>query len=394
MDPFETPDIPETDKAFAPVRAIPAVANVAKVAKVANVAAVTKAVPTAPHVAAVPPVAPPLETPAAAPAPVPPPTPTPVPAPSTDMIGDRFVLAGLLTHDQVARVVDHQRRHHQRFGEAAVQMGLLSQADVQSVLSQQFRYATGVGPGTGLDPSLAIALAPFSAEAEAVRRVRAELSIRLSGLPKLAVAIVSPGDDEGKTYLAASLAIAYSQLGKRTLLVNANMRTSGQRDLFGLTRQNGLSTMLAGRAPIDAGEHAPGFPMLHVITSGPQPPNPLELLLEQGLERLLTSFAEDFDVFIVDTPGASGSSDAQVIARQVGQCLLVGRQHVSLLEDLERTQAQMSTSGAQTVGIVYNTFDADARGPQLAVKAGGKNQSPGKGKRTLSGRLQRWLRRK
>ncbi|MCZ2498417.1 polysaccharide biosynthesis tyrosine autokinase [Xylophilus sp. Kf1] len=311
---------------------------------------------------------------------------------STDKIGDRFVLAGLLTQDQVARVVEHQRRHNQRFGEAAVQMGLLSQADVQSVLSQQFRYATGVGPGTGLDRSLAIALAPFSAEAEAVRRVRAELSIRLSGLPKLAVAIVSPGEDEGKTYLAASLAIAYSQLGKRTLLVNANMRSSGQHDLFGLHRQDGLSTMLAGRAPISAGEHAPGFPLLHVIASGPQPPNPLELLLEQGLERLLTSFAEDFDVFIVDTPGASGSSDAQVIARQVGQCLLVGRQHVSLLEDLEKTQAQMTTSGAQTVGVVYNTFDAGARAPRAAsaTRARDARQDP----RSPPGRLQRWLRRK
>lgn len=384
MDPFENQDIPETDKAFAPVRAFPRVPTVPPVARRPGMT------PAAPPVAAVPPVAAPMESPADAASP---------PA-SPDKIGDRFVLAGLLTHDQVARVVEHQRRHNQRFGEAAVQMGLLSQADVQSVLSQQFRYATGVGPGTGLDPSLAIALAPFSAEAEAVRRVRAELSIRLSGLPKLAVAIVSPGDDEGKTYLAASLAIAYSQLGKRTLLVNANMRTSGQRDLFGLTRQNGLSTMLAGRAPIDAGEHAPGFPLLHVITSGPQPPNPLELLLEQGLERLLTSFAEDFDVFIVDTPGASDSSDAQVIARQVGQCLLVGRQHVSLLEDLERTQAQMSTSGAQTVGVVYNTFDADARGPRLAVKDGGRARpkagggAESKSKSTLSGRLQRWLRRK
>lgn len=373
MDPFETSDIPEADKAFAPVRAVP------------RAAPSSPAATAAPRVSAVPPaVVPPAPTPAAGPAP-------------TDKIGDRFVLAGLLTQDQVARVVEHQRRHNQRFGEAAVQLGLLSQADVQSVLSQQFRYATGVGPGTGLDPSLAIALAPFSAEAEAVRRVRAELSIRLSGLPKLAVAIVSPGDDEGKTYLAASLAIAYSQLGKRTLLVNANMRGSGQDDLFGLNRQDGLSTMLAGRAPVSAGEHAPGFPLLHVITSGPQPPNPLELLLEEGLERLLTSFAEDFDVFIVDTPGAAGSSDAQVIARQVGQCLLVGRQHVSLLEDLERTQAQMSTSGAQTVGVVYNTFDAGARAPRAAVK-GTNAARPAADlngrKSTPPGRLQRWLRRK
>ncbi|WPB56116.1 polysaccharide biosynthesis tyrosine autokinase [Xylophilus sp. GOD-11R] len=355
MDPFETSEIPETDRTFAPVRPRP--------------------VP--PPVTPRPPTAAELEAEAAAAAPA-------VPTAPPDKIGDRFLHAGLLNREQVARVIERQKRDGLRFGEAAVQLGLLSQADVQSVLSQQFRYATGAGSHAGLDPSLAIALAPYSAEAEAVRRVRAELSIRLSGLPKLAVAIVSPGEGEGKSYLAASLAIAYSQLGKRTLLVNANLRSSGQRDWFGLNRQDGLSTMLAGRAPISAGEPAPGFPLLHVIGSGPQPPNPLEILLEPALERLLTSFAEDFDVFIVDTPGAGISSDAQVIARQVGQCLLVGRQHVTRLEDLERCQSQLATSGAQTVGIVYNTFDATARSPSAAPDV------PKPGPR---GTLRRWLRR-
>jgi len=356
MNPFETPDIPDTDRAFAPVKGRP--------------------VPP-PVVPSVAPFAPSAAPPSLAGAPA-------VPSTPPDKIGDRFVHAGLLTQDQVARVMERQQREGLRFGEAAVQLGLLSQADVQSVLSQQFRYATGAGPRTGLDPSLAIALAPYSEEAEAVRRVRAELSIRLSGLPKLAVAVVSPHDGEGKSYLATSLAIAYSQTGKRTLLVNANLRGSGQRDWFGLNRQDGLSTMLAGRAPVSAGDPVPGFPLLHVIGAGPQPPNPLEILLEPALERLLTSFAEDFDVFIVDTPGASGSSDAQVIARQVGQCLLVGRQHVTRLEDLERTQVQLTTSGAQTVGIVYNTFDAGARA--AAPGAGG-------GKAGAPGILRRWLRR-
>lgn len=355
MNPFETPEIPEADKTFAPVRPRPVPPPVVPAFAAQSGPAMEQQVPSGAAFAA------------------------------PDKIGDRFVHAGLLNYEQVARVVERQKRDNLRFGEAAVQLGLLSQADVQSVLAQQFRYATGTGPLTGLDKSLAIALAPFSAEAEAVRRVRAELSIRLSGLPKLAVAIVSPGENEGKSYLAASLAIAYSQLGKRTLLVNANLRGTGQRDWFGLNRQDGLSTMLAGRAPISAGDPVPGFPSLHVIGSGPQPPNPLEILLEPALERLLTSFAEDFDVFIIDTPGAGGSSDAQVIARQVGQCLLVGRQHVTRLEDLERTQAQLATSGAQMVGIVYNTFDAGA--PTPGVTAGGRKLGP-------FGTLRRWLRRK
>ncbi|MES2186497.1 MAG: polysaccharide biosynthesis tyrosine autokinase [Pseudomonadota bacterium] len=295
-----------------------------------------------------------------------------------DKIGDRFVAAGLLTQAQVAQIVACQHAESLRFGEAAQRLGLLSEDAIQSVLAQQFRYATAVGPAAGLDPSLVIASAPFSPEAEAVRRVRAELSIRLSGLPKLAVAIVSPSEGEGKSYLAASLAIAYSQAGQRTLLVNANLRASGQSDLFGMGHHEGLSTMLAGRSAIEPGKPAPGFPGLNVLGAGPRPPNPLEILREPALERLIATFSEEFDVFIVDTPAAGTSSDAQVIARQVGQCLLVGRQHTTRLEDLERTQSQMQTSGAQTVGIVYNTFDPRSRRP---VRSG------------LLGRLQSWVRR-
>lgn len=283
---------------------------------------------------------------------------------SPDKIGDRFVHAGLLTPDQVARIVAHQQSHGVRFGEAAVQLRMLTDADVQSVLSQQFRYATALKPPAGIDPSLAIALSPFSGEAEAVRRVRAELSIRLSALPKLAVAVVSPGAGEGKSYLAASLAVAYAQSGQRTLLVNANLRASGQRDLFGTGLGEGLSTMLAGRTAVLPGSPAPGFPLLHVLGPGPQPPNPLEILAEPALERLLARFSEDFDVFIVDTPAAGESSDAQVIARQVGQCVLVGRQHVTRLQDLARAEEQMATAGALTVGVVYNTFDGGAPGPR------------------------------
>lgn len=292
------------------------------------------------------------------------------PTAAADKIGERFVQAGLLTPVQVERVVERQLADGIRFGEAAVRLGLLAEADVQSVLAQQFRYTAGPAAGAGLDRSLAIALEPFGAEAEAVRRIRAELSIRLADLPKLAVAVVSPSEGEGKSYLAASLAIAYAQLGRRTLLINANLRASGQRDPFGLGLGGGegLSSQLAGRAPPQPGVPVPGFPLLRVLGPGPQPPNPLEILLEPALERLMAAFAEEVDVFIVDTPAASASSDAQVIARQVGQCVLVGRRDRTLLQDLERTQAQMATAGVQTVGIVYNTFDADARrrGPGAA----------------------------
>ena len=278
---------------------------------------------------------------------------------AADKMGARFVEAGLLTQDQVAHVVELQNSANIRFGEAAVRLGLLTEQNVQAVLSEQFNYATALFPSKNLDPTLAIAHAPFGLESEAIRQIRAELSIRLSDLERISVALVSANEREGKSYLAASLALAFSQMGKRTLLIDADLRSARQHGLFGLDNKTGLSTMLAGRTPIAAGVGAEGFPHLRVLCAGPKPPNPLEILLQPALSNLMKQLADDFDVFIVDTPAAKTSSDAQTIAQQVGMCLLVGRQHYTTLDDLRQTQTQMQTAGAQILGTVYNEFSED-----------------------------------
>ena len=90
---------------------------------------------------------------------------TPAGAGTADKMGSRFVEAGLLTQDQVARVVELQNSANIRFGEAAVRLGLLTEQNVQTVLSEQFNYATALMPTDSLDDSLDIALAPFGLEA-------------------------------------------------------------------------------------------------------------------------------------------------------------------------------------------------------------------------------------
>lgn len=299
---------------------------------------------------------------------------------SSDKMGARFIEAGLLTPDQVARVIQLQNSAHIRFGEAAVRLNLLTEQNVQAVLSEQFNYATALVPTDSVHDSLDIALAPFGMEAEAIRQIRAELAIRLSDQQRISVAIVSTVEGEGKSYLAASLALAFSQMGKRTLLIDADMRLPQQHALFGMDNKTGLSTMLAGRTPIAIGESPKGFPQLHIITAGPTPPNPLEILLQPALSKLMQQLAAEVDVFIVDTPSAQTSSDAQTIAQQVGMCLLVARQHYSRIDDLRQTESQMKTAGAHIIGTVYNQFTAQDVPDQRA----------GKGKK-LWRRLRKWL---
>ncbi|VFR42806.1 Tyrosine-protein kinase Wzc [plant metagenome] len=283
-----------------------------------------------------------------------------------DKMGERFISAGLLTAEQVEQVVARQQSARIRFGEAAVQLGFLSEQDVQRVLAQQFNYATALTPNPGMTVRLAIASAPFSPEAEAIRQVRSNLQMQTAEQAgpgragsSRSIAIVSPNEGEGKSYLAASLAIAFSQSGQRTLLINANLRASGQHDMFGLAPGvgAGLSSILAGRSPLTPGEPVPGFPLLSLLQSGPQPPNPLEILAEPVLRNIIQRLEPDFDVFILDTPAANQSSDAQVIARQADGCVLVAKQDATRLDDIHQTLAMMRTAGTRMVGSVYNAFD-------------------------------------
>jgi protein-tyrosine kinase len=273
-----------------------------------------------------------------------------------DKIGDRFIQAGFLNEAQVKHIIDLQKKSHLRFGETAVQLGFLKEQQVQAVLSQQFSYATALMPVDHLDPSLVLAHAPFSLEAEQIRVLRAEIAIRLNERNPIAFTLVSPNNGEGRSYLAANLAIAFSQMKKRTLLIDADMRAPTQHKLFHIDNKTGLSTILAKRTRLSEGTHIASFPHLHVLPAGPIPPNPQEILLSPALKEILTQMSDKFDVFIIDTPAAEYYSDAQTITQQVGACVLVGRKDHTTLSALQRQQFAMSTARAQIIGSVYNEY--------------------------------------
>ncbi len=275
-------------------------------------------------------------------------------------MGDALIARGRLNVAQVADIVALQQREHLRFGEAAKRLGYLGEDELQRVLAEQFGYPTALDADASalLDP-LAIAHAPFSQEAEAIRQIRANVTASLDLAGGLCVAVVSPHDGEGKTYLASSLAIALAQSSQDTLLINANLRPSGQPELLrvrGQADQNGLSSYLSRRVARAPTRAIPGFPTLAVLDAGPTPPNPLEMLADPALARLLTELRERFRVIVLDTPAALITSDAQVIARQARHAIIVARQHHTRLGELQQLQSLMLDNGVTLLGTVYNTF--------------------------------------
>ncbi len=174
--------------------------------------------------------------------------------------------------------------------------------------------------------------------------------------PRCALAVVSPDIGDGKSYLAANLAVSFSQLGERTLLVDADVRTPRQHEVLGV-RQNGagLTSVLAGIT--DARElvhEVPGLPHLYLAPAGPIPPNPVELLQRPRFAGLLRELLAEFDHVVVDTPAAVRGADSRVIAARCGAALVVARDGRSRMAPLESLVGALARGPAQLAGVVVN----------------------------------------
>jgi protein-tyrosine kinase len=262
-----------------------------------------------------------------------------------------------LNEDQIGEILRFQRQHGMRFGEAAIALGLASGDDVLWALSQQFHYPYASERGSNLDPELVAAADPFSDDAEVFRDMRSRLMVEAepgSTAPARALAVVSADVGDGKTYFAANLAVAYGQLGVKTLLVDADMRTPRLHRLFALGEGPGLSSVLSGRPEPNVIRRVPGLPSLHLLPVGAMPPNPLELVQRPAFGLLMRELLTRFDHVIVDTPAASHGADARVIAEKSGAALVIGRRRITRMRSLHRLLGDLGKTGTQVAGVMVN----------------------------------------
>lgn len=272
-------------------------------------------------------------------------------------IGDIIRENRQLTPEQVERVLEHQRQHGVRFGEAAVALKLASSDDVLWALSQQFHYPfMSREQRKLLNPELVAARHPFSSPSELVRSLRSQIVKRLSAIgQRAAVAVVSPASGDGKTYFAANLAISFSQLRRNTLLIDADLRNPRLHELFGAQPGAGLTNTLTGRngqviRPVAQ------LPNLYLLPAGTLPPNPLELVDSPTFGLLMRRVLERFDHVVVDTPAASHGADASVIAGQCGTALAIARQGHSRVSGLQDFVSQLRDDGTQVLGMLVNQY--------------------------------------
>jgi chain length determinant protein tyrosine kinase EpsG len=276
-------------------------------------------------------------------------------------IGAILVEEGKLSAREIERVLDVQRAHGVRFGEAAVRLGLVTDEEVRYALAKQYDFPHLKAGKTGAvhaSRELVAAFAPFHPRTEELRALRTQLLIRWYNREqgRNALVVTSPHSGEGRSYLAANLAIVFSQLGARVLLVDADLRKPRQAQIFGLPPGHGLSTILSGR-----GEHQATFPVvglsrLSVLPAGPLPPNPQELLSRPAFAALVKDLQAVHDVVILDTPPAARYADAQGITFRAGDALVVTRKNHTSVEDTSKVIRELAATGARVVGTVINDY--------------------------------------
>jgi chain length determinant protein tyrosine kinase EpsG len=273
-------------------------------------------------------------------------------------IGAILMDEGKLTASDAEQVLKRQRELGWRFGEAAIELNLITDNDLRQALAKQYEFPYLVSGPEGVAKELIAAWDPFHPVVEELRTVRTQLLIRWfnPGAGRRTLAICSPGAREGRSFIAANLAVSFSQLGQRALLIDADFRAPRQQSIFNVPDRFGLSSALSGRADLSVASPVTGLAGLSVLPAGPLPPNPLELLSRGSFAALLAKAQSEYDIVIIDTPPAAEYADAQTVAYRAGDALLVSRQDHTRVADTERTVREISDASARIVGTLMNAY--------------------------------------
>lgn len=252
-------------------------------------------------------------------------------APSPHPLGERLAAAGVIEAAAIDPIDQYANTHNLLFGEAAMQLGKITQADLDHALCAQFDAPP---PGFQCGDSAAIVFQHENSEAaEQFRNVRNALATRWFKHRKGArsLMVTGPTDHVGHAAISANLAIAYAQAGFKTLLIDADMRSPSLHSIFNVKGCPGLSEILAGRLDEAVFHQLSSVPCLSVIPAGITPPNPQELLLRGRFDDLLSQAEARFEVILVHAPPAEVADDFLLIgASAIGAMIVTVRGKTSV----------------------------------------------------------------
>ena len=226
---------------------------------------------------------------------------------------------------------------------------LHDRSDAEALLTAPVLGSIAFDPDTPRHPLVA-QQGPRSIRAEDVRRLRTNL--RFLGEKSAVYTMTSAVQGEGKSTTVANLATALSDLGLRVALVDADLRRPAVARIMGIEGEYGLTDLLVGRGELDTALQPWGDAGLHVLPSGPVPPNPTELLASPAMALVLSELRDQFDVVLVDAPPLLPVSDALVLAGATDGALLAVALHQTSRQHVAAARTALADGHASLRGVV------------------------------------------
>ncbi len=271
----------------------------------------------------------------------------------TKDIGTILVDAGKLKPSELEEIIEFQKRHNILFGEA-VKLHFLKEEDITWALAVQFSYPYLKKGENTISKEVIAIHEPFSAQVETIRTIRSEMILSGVGSKIKTIAVVSPNDGEGKTFVSSNLAAVFAQLGSKTMLMDINFRRPRIHEIFNLKNNCGLSSLIIKRADLNQTIQSALIPSLHIMSSGPKPPNPVELIGWQETSELIYSMKNLYDVVIIDTPSFLKSGDALLISNLSDAVIIVVARGYTKIESFGQVKKQLDSSGVRIIGSLIN----------------------------------------
>jgi capsular exopolysaccharide synthesis family protein len=215
---------------------------------------------------------------------------------------------------------------------------------------------------SGTEGDLFTHFKPNSSVAEAVRGVRAMIEMNPSGPSPRRILVTSSVAREGKTCTSIRLAISFAQMGRRVVVVDADLRRPRIHKVFGDDNQVGVASFLVGAAGVEELPNATIVPNLWTIYSGPSSDHPAELMASPKMEELLTGLEARFDVIVIDTPPSVALSDAVTLSRRVDGIVLVVKEQSVSRAVVKQTIDTFRQVEANIIGVILNHVDLQRSG--------------------------------
>lgn len=203
------------------------------------------------------------------------------------------------------------------------------------------------------EPRVRVQDEPRSPVSKAYQMLQANLKCVSPDKQLTSLVVSSSVPREGKSEVSANLAASMAQVGRKILLVDADLQNSMQHHIWNLTNAVGLSHVIVGQADLDEAIQ-PVSPYLSVLSAGVIPPNPVALLDSERMASLVKSFSEDYDFVIFDTPPLAGNADASILGTLVDGILLVVRPQVVDTTRAKAAKEYLVRSNQNILGIVAN----------------------------------------